>query len=565
MDYDLKVVGGELFDGSGAPGRKGDVGVKDGKIVALGEAPGKAAETIDARGQAVAPGFIDSHTHYDAQVMWDRMLTISPWHGVTSVVLGNCGFGVAPAAPVNRDFILHTLEESEGMSFNALKAGFGAEWPFQSFPEYLDAIARRGVGINVAAYICHTNVRIHVMGEDAIERDATESEIGRMRALVKEALEAGALGFSSSMNDNHLGYGGKPVASRLASPHEVSELALALKDVGRGVLQFSPGGNFFLREFEQLVRDTGRTLSWGSLMSGFRIAGLEYKEMLAESQRLCDAGIPVIPQVFARPLGNDFQLKQPPPMLLKLAPMQRIALADLETRKKFYADPAFREELRNARPPAGGVLDALRWDLVSISACPSAPELENRNLSEIARSRGQHPVDLMLDLSLQNDLEARFCMLMGNHDEHAVAELLNARHTVLGAGDAGAHLRYHCDSQQTTDLVGPWVREKKAFPLERAIWMLTGRQAEVYEISDRGRLAPGLAADLVIFDPAKVGSLPTRRIYDLPGGDDRLISESTGIGAVVVNGTIIRRGDEDQVSGGDSLPGRVLRGGRARA
>ena len=236
MNYDIKIVGGTIVDGTGAPGYRGDLGIRDGEVVALGEVPGEARRTIDATGRAVTPGFVDIHTHYDAQVLWDRMLTISPWHGVTTVVMGNCGFGVAPTRPQHRDLIIGTLEKVEGMSPAALRSGLGAEWPFETFPQYLDAIERAGTAINVGVLIGHTPTRLYVMGEEATEREASAEEIEQMRRIVDEALAAGAIGFATSKSPTHVGYKGRPVPSRVASYEEIRTLVSALKG-GRGMMQ----------------------------------------------------------------------------------------------------------------------------------------------------------------------------------------------------------------------------------------------------------------------------------------------------------------------------------------
>src|SRR5262245_5403452 len=252
MDFDLAIRGGTVYDGTGRPGIRGDVGIRGGRIVALGEANGSAAQTIDAGGLAVAPGFVDIHTHYDAQVMWDRMLTISPWHGVTTVVVGNCGFGVAPTRPDHRGLILRTLEKVEGMSLATLEAGCGMDWPFESFPQYLDTVERRGMAINVGALVGHTPVRLYVMGEEATERPATAEETARMRAIGRDAVAAGAIGFATSKAPTHVGYAGKPVPSRIAELDEVKAIAGALGELGRGVLQVTAGPGLFFSEFQEL-------------------------------------------------------------------------------------------------------------------------------------------------------------------------------------------------------------------------------------------------------------------------------------------------------------------------
>jgi N-acyl-D-amino-acid deacylase len=561
MEYDLKITGGTIYDGTGAQGREGDLAIKDGKIAALGEARGSARNTIDARGHVVSPGFVDIHTHYDAQVMWDRMMTISPWHGVTTVVMGNCGFGVAPTRPEHRELIMRTLENVEGMSLKALETGLGYDWPFESFEQYLDAIESRGTAINLGALIGHTPVRLYVMGEEATERPATEAEVAEMRRIVRGAIQAGAVGFATSKSPTHVGYSGKPVPSRASELEEIKSLVSVLGEMGQGVMQVTIGREMFLREFAEIAQATHRPITWTALLAGMNGRG-GHRAMLEGCQKLCDQGLQVIPQVTCRPLNFEFQWKAPF-IFESMSIFAPVSASDFEGKKKVYADPEFRRAFK-ARAGAGteGAF-ANRWDRTVISYCPTEPGLEERSLSEVARERGVDPIDLALDLGLASNLEARFRMSILNSDEDDVAELLAARDTVLGLSDAGAHASQLCDACFSTYLLGHWVREKRAIPMERAIWMLTARPAEVFGITDRGRFAPGLAGDVTIFDPDKVGASKLRRVNDLPAGEDRLVADASGIDAVIVNGVVIRREGEDQVKADGALPGRLLRHARA--
>jgi len=537
MDFDLVVRGGTIVDGTGRPGVRGDVGMRDGRIVAVGEAKGSAAQTVDAGGLVVAPGFIDVHTHYDAQVMWDRMLTISPWHGVTTVVMGNCGFGVAPTRPDHRGLIMRTLEKVEGMSLAALEAGLGEKWPFETFPEYLDAVERRGTALNVAVLLGHTPLRLYVMGEEATERAATGDEIARMRALVREAIDAGAIGFATSKASTHIGYAGKPVPSRAA--------------------QFA--------EIEALARSTGRPVTWTALLAGMMGPG-SHRELLEKSRALIKQGLQVVPQVTCRTLNFEFQFKEPF-IFESMSVFKPISVADFAGKLRLYGDPDFRRAFKESfdRPKKGAVFAGLSWARTWISWYPPDPSLEERTVDEVAAERGVHPIDLALDLALSTNLDARFRMAVFNHDEADVAELLAEPGAVLGLSDAGAHASQLCDACFSTYLLSRWVREKQAIALPEAIRMLTSRPAEVFGITDRGRLAPGLAADVVVFDPATVGASKLRRVHDLPAGADRLVADASGIEAVIVNGTIVRRGGRDAVAADGALPGALLRNGRARA
>ena len=561
MDYDLKITGGTVIDGTGAPRFAGDVGVRAGRVVALGRVAGSAARTIDAAGRVVAPGFVDVHTHYDAQVLWDRMMTISPWHGVTTVVMGNCGFGVAPTRPQHRELILRTLERVEGMSFEALQAGLGADWPFESFPEYLDTVERRGTAINVGVLIGHTPLRLYVMGEEATERAATDAEIAAMRTIVGTAIDAGAIGFATSKAPTHVGYAGKPVPSRAAELAEVQAITDALRAAGRGVVQATVGPGLFFDEFATLAGASGRTVTWTALLAGMLGPG-SHRMLLERSADLVRQGFAVVPQVSCRPLNFDFDFKEPFPFE-SLPVFGPASTADAEGKRRVYRDPAFRQALKDTfgSPMAGPFANC--GDRIWISSCPQDPALEERTIDEVARERGVDPVDLLLDLALDSNLAARFRMAIVNFDEAAVAELLQDPHVVLGLSDAGAHASQLCDACFSTHLLGHWVRDTGTLSLEDAVRMLTTRPAEVFGIADRGRLAVGLPADIVIFDPSTVAAGTLRRVYDLPGKADRLVADATGIDAVIVNGQLIRHHNADIVDAHGPLPGKVLRGGRA--
>lgn len=557
MDFDLLIRGGQLIDGTGAGARRADVGVREGRVAAVGpDLAGDAARVIDAAGLVVAPGFVDIHTHYDAQVLWDRMLTISPWHGVTTVVVGNCGFGIAPTRPEHRDLILRTLENVEGMSLAALRAGVGDDWPFESFAEYLQAVEARGTAINFAALVGHTPLRLYVMGEEATEREATAEEIASMRGLVAEALAAGAVGFATSRAPTHVGYAGRPVPSRLAGDEEIAALVGCLGEAGRGVFQATVGKGLFLPQFETLARDTGRPVTWTALLGGmFGPDG--HRGILEKCEKLQRSGAAVWPQVSCRPLMTEYQMKAPFPFQ-SLAIFERVSAADAEGRKRVYADPEFRAAFREKA--TSGVL-AAAWEETTLSDVPGHPELAERNLAEVASERGAHPADLVLDLSLESDLEARFRMAVANTDETIVGELLTHGASVLGLSDAGAHASQLCDACAPTHLLGHWVRERGVMPLEEGVRRLTSQPAELFGLPDRGRLAPGLAADVTVFDPETVGCSPLRRVRDFPAGADRLVSDASGIQAVVVNGTVLREDGRDAVEPAGALPGQVLRGG----
>ena len=346
MTYDLKITGGTIVDGSGKPGFAGDLGIKDGKVVALGKAEGAADTTIDAEGKVVSPGFVDVHTHYDAQILWDRMLSISPWHGVTTTVIGNCGFGVAPTKAIHRKLIMQTLEKVEGMSLEALEAGLGTNWPFETFPQYLDALEKRGSAINVAALFGHTPLRLYVMGEESTERAATADEIAAMKKLVREAMDAGAIGFGTSVSVSHNGYAGKPVPSRQATVEEMDALVSVMGELKRGLMQITIGRDFSTRHMAEVSRKYNVPVTWTALLSYLYGPGGHRKQLdLAAEQR--KSGALVIPQVSCRPLNFEFTFAEPFIFdVMKF--INELAVEEAKapgTRRRAYADPAWREKL----------------------------------------------------------------------------------------------------------------------------------------------------------------------------------------------------------------------------
>jgi N-acyl-D-aspartate/D-glutamate deacylase len=554
MEYDLKITNGLIVDGTGTKGAIGDIAVKDGKVVAMGKVDGAAAQEVDATGKVVSPGFVDIHTHYDAQVLWDRDLTISPQHGVTSVVIGNCGFGVAPTKPDHRDMMKRTLEKVEGMSFDALTVGLGANWPFESFPEYMDVIEKGGVEVNVAVLAGHTPIRTFVMGDDAVKREALAPEIEQMAEIVEEAMDAGAIGFSTSHAGTHHGYGGNPVPSRLANFDEIDTLVGAMKKSGRGIMQATIGRSLFHDQFADLAEKHDVPVTWTALLAGLSGPG-SHRGHLEKTAAQVARGLTIVPQVSCRPLMFDFEFNEPFPF--EMHPIfQKTMKTDRQGRKEIYAEPDFRAEFKAAvaegeRTPLAG------WaERAEISFCPLDHDLDGQQLADVAAAQNKHPIDLALDWSLETDFKIRFRFAIFNRDEDEVAELLQDPNVVIGLSDAGAHASQLCDACFSTHLLGHVVRERGDLTLERAIHMLTQRPAELFGLTDRGLLAEGRPADIVVFDPKTVGASKLRRVHDMPAGADRLVSDASGIEQVIVNGAIL--GAE-----GTHRPGHLLRGGHA--
>jgi N-acyl-D-aspartate/D-glutamate deacylase len=563
MNYDIKITGGTIIDGDKTPRYLGDVGIKDGKIVALGDVPGDADKVIDATGKIVCPGFVDCHTHYDAQIIWDKMMTISPWHGVTTVLLGNCGFGVAPVKPSDRETIIRTLENVEGMDASALQAGLGENWPFESFPEYMDAIESGGMGINVGVLMGHTPIRLYVMGEDSTEREARPDEVVQMREIVREGLRAGAMGFASSKAPTHIGAGGKPVPSRLAVyKSEILEIAKVLGEEKTGIIQSTIGGDVLHDQFAEMSKVADCNVTWTALLQGISLGGGDHHEQLKKSAEMVADGAKVYPQVSPRALNFEMNFKAP--FIFESMPVFKpVSAADIEGKKEVYQTADFRDHFK-ASIEKGGALGLAGWPLTVISDCPSDTSLNERLLFDVAKERGQDPVDAVLDLSLENNLEMRIRMPIANHDEDQVEILLKDPNVVVGLSDGGAHASQLCDACFSTYMLGHWVRERGSLDLEYAVYLLTSRAADVCNITDRGRLKEGLAADVVVFDADTVGAGELERVYDFPAGADRLISQAQGIEAVVVNGQVLRENNVDQFNPAtDALPGKLLRNGAA--
>jgi N-acyl-D-amino-acid deacylase len=539
--------GALLVDGTGAPPRPADVVIEHDRITAV-DAPGAVSangDVVDLDGLVLAPGFIDCHTHYDAQVLWDPALTPSSWHGVTTVVMGNCGFGIAPTRPDGRETIARTLENVEGMSVAALRAGI--PWTFETFPEYLDAVERAAPKLNVAVMLGHTPLRLYVLGEEAAEREATEAEIAQMRKIVGEAMDAGAIGFASSRSSAHAGAWGKPVPSRLAVVEELFQLAEPLAERHRGTFAITHGQDFGPKELAELSVKTGRPVTWTALNAtpgAFRLL-----------DKAAGRGGQVWPQVACRPIVFQVTLAEPAPFARADAFAEVLSVPAAE-RARFYRDPDWRARAR---------ADVARqwyytWDKVFVQETATHPELaDGPSLAEIAAQRGADPLDVACDVALDDGLGTRFRVVVANDDADALARLLQDDRTLLGLSDAGAHASQLCDAVFSTYLLEHWVRETRTLSLEKAVWRLTGHPAAVFGIPGRGRVAPGYYADLVAFDPAAVGVERMERVWDLPAGADRLVARSHGLQKVWVNGELT----SDGAAG--PRPGRLIRDGGTAA
>lgn len=546
--------GATVVDGTGAPARRVDVAVAGGRVVAVGEhreLAGHARDAdavIDLDGLVLAPGFIDPHTHYDAQILWDPDLTPSTWHGVTTVIMGNCGFGIAPTRPEHRGTIIRVLENVEGMPLDALEAGI--RWDFESFPEYLDVLDRTPTRANAAVLLGHTPLRFSVLGDDATEREATRDELATMHAVAHEALAAGAIGFSTSRSAGHVGAYGKPVPSRAASLAEVRMLAGVLGQQQRGTFEAAYGPDLWVDEFGPLADEIGRPVTWAAIVTQARDPG--YASALVE--RTVERGGDVHPQIACRPLVVQIMLSDPFPFA-NVPAFAEVLRCPREHRAAMCADPDWLARARTGtRELWGAVIDSV----VVAESGRHHHLVDGPTMRELAIDRGVDPLDVMVDLALAEQLATRFRITMTNDDEAQIGKLLQDRRLLLGLSDAGAHTSQLCDANYATHLLARFVRERGDITIEDAVWRLTGHPASVYGLADRGTIVPGAAADLVAFDPATVGTGRITRVRDFPGGADRLVSRPTGIEHMWVNGTIVRRDgcDLDGVR-----PGRLLRHG----
>src|SRR5580658_4327499 len=556
MDGEIVIRGGTVIDGTGAPGYRADVAVAAGRVIGVGEGL-RGDRELDATGQVVSPGFVDIHTHYDAQVFWDPWLTPSSFHGVTSVIAGNCGFSIAPIRSKDVGLLARTLQHVEDMSFDTLSVG--VPWDeFETFPQYLDAVERRGTALNYGCYVGHTAVRLFVMGDESYERAARPDELTKMQAVVAEAMAAGAAGFATSASPTHNGDGGRPVPSRVADMDELRALLAPLRDAGTGVVALLPANVISHKEVADLQQEIGRPFTWTALLT---VKGYPYHEKVVHNNDEARArGVEVWPQVSCRPLVFQMNLAEPFTLNTRES-FSRLMGLSADDRMAVYRDPAWRastwEELSGAN---GGGFLPFNWPSVSVAASASRPDLVGRTVVELANERNCTPLDVMLDVSLDDRLETRFWSVLANNDDEGIAWLLPRDNVLLGLADSGAHVSQLCDACFATDLLGTWVRDRNVMPLERAVHKLTAEPAAVYGLDDRGTVEVGKAADLCVFDPDTVAPGPLRRVRDFPADGERLTADApVGMTHTLVNGVPIRVDGRPAEDGLAARPGVVLR------
>ena len=557
--HDLAIDNALLIDGMGSPARPGALAVENGRITAIGADVGAARQRVDAGGLALSPGIIDLHTHFDAQLIWDPFASPSVGLGVTSMVIGNCGFTIAPCRAPDRDLTLRNLTHVEGMPFDALRAG--VQWEFESYPEYLAMLEGRGLVPNVASFIGHSSVRTYVLREDAAKRAATAAEVAEMKRLVVEGLRAGAVGFSTSTLEQHNGENGIPMPSRLADEHELLELTGALGEVGKGVFMLTKGMTTTIPWLEQVAERNGRPVNIAALFVDPNDPERVFSEF-AEIDAARARGRELWGHVGCFPLGMEFTLSHPYPLEALIAWKPAIKAEGSDAYRRILGDPAFRAAIKVEARSKGGVPNRFSYHTlehmtIKAAQLPAHAGLIGSNVAALAREAGKDPFDWLLDFGLDGELDAMFECMLFNTNEEQVRELLRHPSAQITLSDAGAHLSFLCDAGFGLHLFGHWVRERGDLELEQAVRAVTSRPAALYRIPDRGRLAPGAWADLLLFDPSTVGRGPKRRVFDLPAGASRIDTPAAGVHGVWVNGA--RVVDERGPIRDCGRPGKLLR------
>ena len=558
--YDLVIRGGTVVDGTGASKTNADIAVKDGIIVEIGKISGRTQSSIDATDLIVAPGFVDPHTHYDAQICWDDLTSPSSWHGVTSVMMGNCGVGLAPCRPKDREVASWDLVNVEAIPFEVLKKG--VTWDWETFPEYMSAAENRGSALNLGFSCALTPFRHYVLGDESMERAATEAETQTIASLLKDSMLAGAFGFTTTNAGQHVGYQGRPLACRLADNKELLAYCEVLKELNRGTIEVALTNDVSRvsaseRELlDLLLTASGRPVTWLALLNRDDDEHATQNTLTEVSDLIARGGIP---QSTCRPFIIQIDLRTPF-IFANMECWNPVLNRDVAEQKKILQSDNFRTAFKEAlkRP----LIFSSRWEVMTILEVQnkSLEHLIGMNIAEIAAKEGEDPVDMFLDLAIRDELAMQFNYELFNSNEALIPELITDPRIMIGLSDGGAHVDALCDAGYCTYLLGHWVREKEVMTLERAIQRITTEPANLFGITQRGRIAEGLAADFAIFDLTTVGSDKTGEMrYDLPGGGRRLVVPSRGIEYTVVNGDILYAHGKDS----GARTGTVLRSGEA--
>jgi N-acyl-D-aspartate/D-glutamate deacylase len=558
MTYDLLIKNGRIVDGSGMPSFHGDVAVKNGKIVELGKLSGPAKRTIDAEGRVVAPGFIDNHCHYDAQVTWDPLCSFSPDHGATTVIFGNCSLALAPVRRGTEKRVAEFLSYVEAIPMEVLNT---VEVDWETIPQYMDRLDRH-LGINVGTLIGHSTVRYYVMGDDCQKRTASDEEIEKMREVVRDGIKAGALGLSVSRNQGHYDPQGVHIPALWADEKEIFALGDVLRELGTGIIQSGGGRAAELKDglMSRLSEATGRTVVYNNLGQTVREPDA-WKRHMARVEETSRQGIRAYPLCSPNRVTQSFTMKNC--QVFRGSPTWHpILLSSDEEKLKAYSDLAIRQKLHEevvehkvAVPAAGYSRRWYDYMWVETPVLPKNQGLKGKTIAQIAEAQGKRIIDAFLDLVVEEKLETGFMQAENNVDDEAMAKILTFPNAIVGLSDGGAHVQFHGGYGYSTRLLSEWVRDKRIMSLEHAVRRLTFDSASAFGLYDRGLLRPGMAADIVIFDPDTVSPLPEVVVHDFPAGGWRMKEPAAGILATIVNGEVLMEGGRHT----GALPGRVLR------
>ena len=556
--HDLIIRNAQIFDGTGLAPVLSDVAVSNGRIAHIGHTTEAAKETIDAQGLALMPGIVDLHTHYDAQVTWDRTMSPSPALGVTTAVIGNCGFGIAPCPAPLQETMLKNLSVVEGMDLNSLLTG--VNWEFETFGQYMDQLRRIGPYINTAVFAGHSVIRTAVMGADGSSKiKPSPEQLQTMQSMVRDAMDHGAIGFASSFSPNHSGYGGIPMPSTIASEAELRALTSILGEKKKGVFMMATGTRASPDVMESIVEETGRPAYISTVLTmyneGNPLLGATFYERCAQALA---RGHELYILTSCQPLSFDFRLTDPY-VLLSHSAFDAVKSATADALPSIYRSAEFRNAFReNLKHPKEGILFLGNWRHIEVGQTmhPENQKLEGQSIQSLADLHGQDPVDVFFDLALSEDLGTHFVGKFFNNNDEGVAPSLKHPASVITLSDAGAHLSYMCDAGFGLYFLSHWVRDTGHFTLSEGIRKITSEPADRFRIPERGRLQVGLPADMLLFDPATVGISKPIPVQDLPGGGSRMVRSATGVHGVWVNGVKVHDGQNyvDHPQG----PGQVL-------
>jgi N-acyl-D-aspartate/D-glutamate deacylase len=566
-DYDVLIKNGTIIDGLQVPAYRGDIAIRGGKIAAMGNIQGSATKVIDATGLTVAPGFMDIHTHYDAALSggtaWDPYATLSGWHGVTTVAIGNCGFGFAPVRPEDRDRAMRRMERTESIPLSCMQAGM--RWDWETFPEYMDSLERGGLGVNAASLIPYSPLRAYVLGNDAArDPDYTTKpgQVEEIKNILREGLKAGGFGFSASFSMANRDYDGGYLPTHVAPREEFLEMAKVMREMGSALQGL--GLDFLL----ELAKTSGRPVNWNAIVSDANNPN-GWRKQLEWNEKAYREAI-VLPVDICVPIERDFTLETMG-LFDQLPAWNEATVGTLEERKAKLADPARRPALRQdmekrrrmivpSKDSDGeqGQVGMINWQATVIDDVhlEKNEPLLGKTIAQIAQEQDKHPVDVMLDLAVEEDLKTEFAMQDSlNSDEDAVAQILKHPLTLIGASDGGAHTKFLTLGRYPTHFLSHWIRDKQIMTLEEAHWRLSTMLGWAIGIRDRGWLREGMPADIIVYDLDKLQVLPTEIVTDLPNNDWRRVQKADGYNYTIVNGGITFEGQKCT----GALPGKMLR------